>query len=261
MNLSFLLEVIMEETLTLKELFQALKKRLWLIALITVITATVSAVLTFFVLTPMYDVKTQLLVNQTKSEQQIYNTTELQANVQLINTYNVIIKSPTVLDKVRKNLNLERNADELNKQISVTSAEESQIVEIVVEDKSPEMAAKIANETAKVFKAEVSKVMNVDNVNILSKAVVKENINPVKPIPALNILIGIVIGLIISIATAFVLEFSDKSIKTEVDIEKYLDLPVMGVIANIEDIPVSSSRSSQVSNQASSRVRGESIGS
>jgi capsular polysaccharide biosynthesis protein len=123
------------------------------------------------------------------------------------------------------------------------------------------MAAKIANETAKVFKAEVSKVMNVDNVNILSKAVVKENIKPVKPIPALNILIGIVIGLIISIATAFILEFSDKSIKTEVDIEKYLDLPVMGVVANIEDIPVSSSRSSRVSNQASSRVRGESIGS
>lgn len=63
----------MKETISLRELFQILRKRLWLITLITIIAATISAVISFFVLTPVYQTSTQILVNQAKSEQQLYN--------------------------------------------------------------------------------------------------------------------------------------------------------------------------------------------
>ena len=92
----------MEETISLKELLETLKKRLLLIVSITLIAAIVSGVVSYFFLTPIYQASTQILVNQKKSEQSLYSTSEVQTNLQLINTYNVIITSPAILDIVSK---------------------------------------------------------------------------------------------------------------------------------------------------------------
>ena len=94
----------MEETISLKELFQTLKKRIGLIVVITALAVIVSGIVSFFMITPIYQASTQLLVNQAKSEQTEYNTNTVQTNLQLINTYNVIIKSPAILDKVADQL-------------------------------------------------------------------------------------------------------------------------------------------------------------
>ena len=227
----------MGETISIKELFQTLKKRIWLIALITIIAAIISAVISFFVLTPVYESKTQILVNQAKSDQQLYNATEVQTNIQLINTYNVIIKSPAILDKVKSELNLDRTVEDLNSQITVSSAKDSQVVEIIVQDPSPHVAARIANKTAEVFQTQISKIMNIDNVSVLSKAEVKGAVAPIKPQPLLNIAIAIVVGLMVGIGLSFLLEYLDNTLKTEQDIENILELPVMGVITTIKDVP------------------------
>ncbi|MBD8845743.1 MULTISPECIES: YveK family protein [Priestia] len=227
----------MGETISIKELFQTLKKRIWLIALITIIAAIISAVISFFVLTPVYESKTQILVNQAKSDQQLYNATEVQTNIQLINTYNVIIKSPAILDKVKSELNLDRTVEDLNSQITVSSAKDSQVVEIIVQDSSPHVAARIANKTAEVFQTQISKIMNIDNVSVLSKAEVKGAVAPIKPQPLLNIAIAIVVGLMVGIGLSFLLEYLDNTLKTEQDIENILGLPVMGVITTIKDVP------------------------
>ncbi|OUT33224.1 capsular biosynthesis protein [Priestia aryabhattai] len=227
----------MEETISLRELFAVLRKRLWLIVLITIIAATVSAVISFFVLTPVYQSKTQILVNQAKSDEQLYNTQAVQTNIQLINTYNDIITSPAILDKVIKELKLDGSAASLSGQIQVTSAEYSQVAQIVVQDTSAKRATDIANTTASVFQKEVPKIMNVDNVSVLSKATLGESASPIKPQPLKNVAIAIVVGLMVGVGLAFLLEYLDNTVKTEQDIENLLELPVMGVVTTIKDVP------------------------
>ena len=100
----------MEETISLKELFQTLKKRMSLIVMITALAVMVSGIVSFFMITPIYQASTQLLVNQAKNEQTEYNTNTVQTNLQLINTYNVIIKSPAILDKVADQLGINLTA-------------------------------------------------------------------------------------------------------------------------------------------------------
>ncbi|MEH7146461.1 YveK family protein [Priestia megaterium] len=227
----------MEETISLRELFQVLRKRLWLIVLITIIAATVSAAISFFVLTPVYESKTQILVNQAKSDEQLYNPQTVQTNVQLINTYNDIIKSPAILDKVIKELKLGSSAQSLSGQIQVTNAQDSQVAQIIVQDTSAKRATQIANTTASVFKKEVPKIMNVDNVSVLSKATLGESASPVKPQPLINIAIAVVVGLMVGVGLSFLMEYLDNTLKTEQDIENLLELPVMGVITTIKDVP------------------------
>ena len=76
--------------------------------------------------------------------------------------------------------------------------------------------------------------MNVNNVSILAEATAFENQSPIKPNPQLNIAIALVIGLMLGVGLAFLLEYLDNTIKSEQDIEKLLELPVLGGISSME---------------------------
>jgi len=244
----------MEETISLKELFLTLRKRLSLIALITILFATISGLISYFYLTPIYQASTQILVNQSKNEQNTYSAGEVQTNLQLINTYNVIIKSPAILDLVIQELNLNMTTGQLNGKITVQSEQNSQVVNISVQDSDPTVAADIANKTASIFQKEIKDIMNVDNVSILAKAVVLDNQSPIKPQPLMNIAIALVVGLMMGVGIAFLLEYLDNTIKTEQDIEQTLGLPVLGAIPTIQETVPQTSRASKTRN------RGERVG-
>jgi capsular polysaccharide biosynthesis protein len=251
-------EEIMEETISLKELLSTLKKRLSLIVIITALATMTSGLISFFVLTPIYQSSTQVLVTQSKSEQPAYNLQEIQTNLELINTYNVIMKSPVILDKVINNLDLNMTSNELNSKITVQSAEESQVINVSVQDADPQKAADIANETVSVFKKEIVNLMNIDNVTILLKAEVGENVSPVKPKPLLNIAIALVVGLMAGVGIAFLLEYFDNTIKSEQDIERILELPVLASVTTIEDSDTVTESSRRTEKRS---VRGETFGS
>ncbi|MGD7043296.1 YveK family protein [Jeotgalibacillus proteolyticus] len=241
----------MEETISLKELFGTLRKRMAMIIVIALLAVSISAAVSYFLITPVYQSSTQLLVNQEKSDQPNLNVSDIQANLQLINTYNVIIKSPVILDKVSEQLDGTFTAGQLNEKITVQTEQDSQVVNLTVQDPDPYVAADIANRTADAFQDEIVNLMSVDNVSILTPAVVSNDQSPVSPQPFLNMAIALVVGLMVGVGIAFLLEYLDNTIKTEQDIEKTLDLPVLGVIGNItnmvdEEPQGKSTRTSQV---------------
>ncbi|WP_273130270.1 YveK family protein [Bacillus weihaiensis] len=248
----------MEETISLKELFLTVKKRLSLIIIIAAIATATSGIVSYFLLTPIYQSSTQILVNQSKSDQQTYNVSELQTNLQLINTYNVIIKTPAILDKVIEKENLDMSASTLNSLVSVGSEQNSQVVNITVQNEDATKAAAIANSIATTFKEEITTIMSVDNVSILTPAVVGEDPSPIKPQPVLNMAIALVVGLMAGVGLAFLLEYLDNTIKTEQDIEKQLGLPVLGAITTIN---MDTEGSPKQENSSTIRTRGESVGS
>lgn len=226
----------MEETISLYDIFKVLKKRIVLILSITIISTLAAAIISFYVLTPIYQASTQILVNQKTSEQQNQiQTTDIQTNLQLINTYNVIIKSPVILSKVIEILDLNTTPSALSNQITVSNANNSQVVNISVQDEQAFLAVDIANTVAQVFQEEVKELMNVDNVNILSPAELPENPSPVKPNKMLNMAIALVIGLMVGVGLAFLLEYLDTTIKTEHDVEELLGLPILGFVSKITD--------------------------
>ncbi|GIN96853.1 capsular polysaccharide biosynthesis protein [Siminovitchia terrae] len=247
----------MEETISLRELMETIRKRLNLIVLITMAAVLFSGIVSYFVITPIYQSSTQLLVNQAKSDQPMVNPGEIQTNLQLINTYNVIIKSPAILDQVSEDLDLGMTVSQLNEKITVQSEKDSQVVNITVQDPDPNKAAEIANQIATVFQKEIVDIMNVDNVSILAKAEVGETPSPVKPRPLLIIAIAFIVGLMAGIGIAFLLEYLDNTVKTEQDVEKLLELPVLGAIATFEEQDMQKMSRTE----RSPRLRSETLGS
>lgn len=243
----------MEETISLQELFKTLKKRMGLIALITLVAITISGVVSYLVLTPIYQTSTQILINQTKQDENQFNTQNIQTDLQLINTYNVIIKSTVILSEVIDELNLDRSIDTLNEQIKVGSEQNSQVVNISVEDPDPKVAVLIANTVATTFEKKIVDLMNVDNVNILAAATLPENPSPIKPNPKLNMAIAMVIGLMLGVGVAFLLEYLDTTIKTEQDIEELLGLPILGLISPIPDKEIDATKVEVVKRRSTRR--------
>lgn len=247
----------MEETISLKELFATLKKRLSLILIIAFTAMLVSGVVSYYFLTPIYQASTQMLVNQQKNDQALYNPGEVQTNLQLINTYNVIIKSPAILELVIDHLDLDMTVVDLNEKITVGSEKDSQVVNVSVQDSNAKQAVDIANEIAAVFKTEIVKIMSVDNISILAKAELAEHPSPIKPQPLLNVAIALVVGLMAGIGLAFLLEYLDNTIKNEQDIERILGLPVLGVIAIIDGVQMEKMSQRRNERSMSMRARGE----
>lgn len=223
----------MEETLSLQEIFTIIKKRLLLIISLTIVVVGIAVVLSFYFITPIYQAQTQILINQKGSSEEVYSWSQIETDLQLINTYNDIIKSPVILGKVIEELKIDTTPEQLTNQITLLSESESKVLKIQVQDPNPEQAANIANVTAEVFKEEIPSLMNVDNITILSAAKVSENPSPVKPNKKLNIVIGTVIGIMLGIGLAFLLEILDTTIKDEKDVEEVLGIPIMGIVGSM----------------------------
>ncbi|MDQ0339448.1 capsular polysaccharide biosynthesis protein [Caldalkalibacillus uzonensis] len=222
------------QELDLRELFAILSKRLPLIGIITAVAILVSGLVSYFVITPQYEATAEILVNQSRPGSEI-NQGDIRTNLELMNTYQVVIKSPRILELVIERYNLDKTFNELNEQINVSAVRDSQVMSVSVTDPSPEQAAFIANAVAETFQREIVNLMNVDNVHIMAEAKLPDKPTPVKPKPLLNMAIAGVVGLMTAVGLAFLLEYLDNTIKTEQDVERILGLPVLGTIAHMEE--------------------------
>ena len=111
----------MEETIDLREYFAIIKKRFWIIALLAIISALISGVISFFMLKPVYEAKSTLIVNADKqAETQIVTGDQITVTQKLAVTYGEIIKSRIVLDDVIKNLKLDDEYGDLVKNVTVS---------------------------------------------------------------------------------------------------------------------------------------------
>ncbi len=227
----------METELDLRDYIKTLRKRIWLILSIVVLSSLITGLVSLFVLEPVYEASTKLIVNQSRTDIGLseldINTVNL--NIRLIDTYKEIIKTPAIMNKVaEQHPEWKLSSAQLVDKVQVSSVNNTQVMTLIVQDLSQSKAANIVNAISNVFIAEISTLMQVDNVFMLSEAVVLTNPQPVKPSPVLNIAISFVVSLMISIGIVFLFEYFDDSIKSEQDVLKYLNLPTIAMIPKVK---------------------------
>jgi capsular polysaccharide biosynthesis protein len=221
----------MKDTISIKEFLGIIKKRWLFISIFTIVITTLFGTISYFGISPQYEASTQILVNQKSSNQ--LEVSVPQSSLELINTYSVIIKSPAILDKVIEKLNLNQTIHELNEKITVNIQSESQVFTLTIQDSRPSRSVEIANTISETFQKEIKNIMNIDNVNILARAKMVEDPVPVSPSPILYTIVGFIVGLMMGIGFVLFIEYLDNSLKSSNDVEKYLDLPVLGSVQKV----------------------------
>lgn len=224
--------------INLKEIFQILKRYIWLIVLLTIITTSAGSYYSISTNTPMYQSTARIIIG---------------ADSNLITTLKVIIQDTTVLDKVVDRLDLPYPSEVLSGKITVGSIDSSQVVTITVTDPNPEQAATIANSVAETYKAEIPGIMGFNDVKLLSDAKVVPN--PINENQNRTIIISIIGGIVIGIGLAFLLDSLNDSVRKEDEVEELLGVPVLGSVSKMKK------KNMQKRKQTNSEYRSETLGS
>lgn len=226
-----------EQNISMMQIVGILRKHTKAIFGATIVVTLAAIFVTFFVMTPKYSATTQILVNRKLSkDMQSAQFQQVQADVQMINTYKDIITSPTVLKDVNKKVSsypgYPGSMGALKGSLSISNSQNSQVFSVIAKSTDAGTAAAIANMTAKVFKKKVVKIMSVNNVSIVSEA--ETNTKPVSPRKTLNVLVGIVLGLILGVALAFVRELTDRTVTSDSFLIDDLGLTSLGTVSEID---------------------------
>lgn len=220
-----------EMTLDLREFFWILKKRVKLIVSITLAATIISGIISFFIISPTYQSKVSVVVgkgDEVGSVSKNYDYQEVMMYQKLIKTYAQIAKLDSVAEDTIKKADLQMGVKQFQKIVKVTPQADTQILDITVENKDPNKAKVISDIFTETFIKKATEVITSGKVEVLDKAQVPEK--PIKPKKQLNVAIAFFLGLMVSVGIAFLLEYMDNTIKTDEDISKVLDLPVVGVI-------------------------------
>ncbi|HEY3315430.1 MAG TPA: Wzz/FepE/Etk N-terminal domain-containing protein [Bacillota bacterium] len=218
-----------QDMIDLREYFAILRRRLWAIILVTVVAVATSGIISYFFIEPVYSASTTLMV--LKKDTPVDYTTLLM-NRQLVKTYGEIAKSRTVAEHVIADMGLGIPVSSLQAAIHVSPVKDTEIIQVSVEDTAPAEAASIANAVARDFIKQVIQIMKVENVQVVDPAI--EPTTPIKPRPKLNMAVAGVLGVMVGVGLAFVLEYLDNTVKSPEDVRRFLDLPVLGTIPVID---------------------------
>ena len=226
------------EELDLKELISMFLEKKLLIILVIIIFAIMGAIYTLKFIVPEYEASISLVLVQLGTEATTdsatsISTTDITINSKLVENYREIAKSRIVADTVKQNLHLDIPTSEIQENIAVNSISDTELIRVTVTNKDPKLAYDIATEFAKVFADKVEGLYNIRNVHILDEAQIPQepsNIHLSK-----NVLIFAFVGAILVFGYILLINMLDTTVKSDIDIEKALNLPVLASIALTDD--------------------------
>ena len=223
------------EEIDLKELFVMFWNKKIQIILMILIFMVIGIIYSVGFVTPMYSSSTTLVLagttNSTDQNQpaEAITTADLTINSKLVSTYSVLVKSENILGQVISNLGINVDAEQLKKNVEVTSVEDTELIEITVSNENADYAAKIANEIANVFKEKIAgDVYNINNVYIWDEAKIAtepSNVNHLK-----DIVVFAFIGAVVAVMYVIIANMLDTTVKTQEEIEKSIKIPVLASI-------------------------------
>ena len=210
----------------LVEIFFLLKKKLWIILLAGLLVAGVSGAITKYLVQPLYSSTSKLYI-LTKSTS-ITSFADIQIGSSLTKDYVQLVQSRPVVEQVIANLNLNRDYEQLLKQVTFSNPTDTRILVMTAEDPDPVLAKDIVDQFARVSRETLSAIMKTDEPSIVELGYIAEK--PVSPNMFKNILIGAILGVFVSSAVIIMLYLIDDTVKSADDIEKYLGINTMAAI-------------------------------
>lgn len=197
-----------------------------LIVCVTLACAIAVSLFTIYLVTPMYEATSIIYVLGNKDS--AINLSDLQIGNALTQDYVKVFRMWEVHEEVITNLGLPYDYDDMEEMLSVRNDANTRMIDITITSPRSAEAASIANEYARVASQYIADTMSTDKPNIMSVAL--EPTNPASPSLALNCLLGIAGGALLSCAYVVIRFLLDDKYKTADDIFKHTGLTTLAVI-------------------------------
>ena len=220
-----------EDTIDLLELFWVLVNRWKIILLTMLITAMLAGVYYLVGVKPSYQADASIFITNNES---VITVSDLQLSSELTEDYAKIIKSRNVLKQVIKELDLDLDYRGLSKLVSVTNPDNSHIITITVTCGDVELCRDIANSLMNIGLDRIYQVVGSSEPTVIDYSEA-ETVDEITPALTKYLAIGLLLGLIAACGLICVRYMTDTTLKTEDDLKRYLDIPVLSVVPYYEE--------------------------
>ena len=220
-----------EDTIDLLELFWVLVNRWKIILLTMLITAMLAGVYYLVGVKPSYQADASIFITNNES---VITVSDLQLSSELTEDYANIIKSRNVLKQVIKELDLDLDYRGLSKLVSVTNPDNSHIITITVICGDVELCRDIANSLMNIGLDRIYQVVGSSEPTVIDYSEA-EAVDEITPALTKYLAIGLLLGLIAACGLICVRYMTDTTLKTEDDLKRYLDIPVLSVVPYYEE--------------------------
>ena len=226
-----------EEVIRIEDIIYALKKRWIMILSVTLSFALVAGIMSFFVIKPKYEAKVKVFIGkeEPKKGTSSYDNNDISMYQKLMKTYAEILKTKDSTRIALKNIKQEDtqgNVSRVQAGLTVSPGADTQIMEVKYTTTDKSELIPVLNAVTDVFVDKSQELIPNGNVQIIEKAEVPNS--AVSPNKALNIIIGFMLGLMVSVGITFLLEYLDNTVRNKDELEKLLEIPVIGSIPNMD---------------------------
>lgn len=221
-----------EENIRIQDILDALKKRWQLIVGITLIATILATVFSFFIIKPKYQASAKLFIGKESTAES--NNSDIQMYQQLIKTYTTVITTNDLVDRALDKKEMDMKSQEVLSNLNVVPGAGTQVLEIKYISKDKEESKAVVEAISEEFVAYSSTLISNADVKIIENVRVPEA--PVSPNKKLNIAIAILLGMMVGVGLALLIEFMDSTFKDKDSLENALGLPVIGVIPDTEKV-------------------------
>ncbi len=215
-----------EYVIDLGEIFYALLRRIWIIIGAIVLGGAIGGAYSYFFLTPQYTSTAKIYV--LSKETTLTSLADLQIGTQLTKDYKTIITGRSVMQEVVDKLHLDIDYKELVTKLEVENPSDTRILSISATDPDAELAKEIVDMTAKVASDYVGEIMEMTPPKLIESGEVATK--KTSPSNTKNAAIGGLIAAVLVCGYITLTVILNDTIKSEDDVEKYLELPVLAVI-------------------------------
>lgn len=225
--------------LNLSEVFGIMNKKKVIIVGTTVIIAFITAMVNLFVLKPVYQSQASIVVSQEdimENKAYAYSSDTVTLSQKLLKTYTSIATSEKVLQKTVKDLSLDYNEEQyksFKKRVFVTYEENTQLLQIAVQDNDPSLAASLTETLTENFMEAAEEFLPMGEMKLLDGATVPND--DIKPNKTLNVTVATALAFIFITTLIILKELKEMKIVNEKDVEKYLNLRVVGIIREMDN--------------------------
>lgn len=175
---------------------------------------------------PKYKASTEMYITNTDS---VISISDLQLGSSLKKDYMQIIKSRPVLNQVITDLGLNLNYRGLGNLISVENPTDTHIISTSVTTSDLSLSRDIANDLLIVSIDQIYQVIGANQPSVIDYAAA-EAVEDVSSSIVRSFAIGAAVGFIAAAGYLIVRMLMDTTIKSEDDVEKYLQLPVLSAV-------------------------------
>lgn len=220
------------DTIDLLEVLEIVRQHILVVILVTVLAAAAGFGVSRFLMVPQYEASALMIVNTRQDATANVTSDQINSATKLVATYSIIIKSDTVLQQVINNLGLSLTYQELQDRVTVSAVDDTQVMQITVRSDNPEWARQVCEQITQISPDVILESVEAGSVKLISQAAT--NPDPVSPNVMRNTAVAGLLGLVLTLGVIILREMLDNKIKSEDDVRKYLELPVIGVIPDYE---------------------------